>query len=269
MTSNIDATAIHDSLSPDVAARLDQLEVFPEIDSTNSYLLQQHAPAAGKHRVAIADHQTAGRGRQDREWISAPGSSLCLSLAYTFSARPDNLPGLTLAIGVAAVNALRDTGVDDVNLKWPNDIVARDGKLGGMLAEAQFRGDENATVVAGIGLNIDLPVTLVQDNASRWSQRATDLNSLVATPPSREVVSGALIDHVVEALRIFETSGFSPFIDSWRRHDWLCGRRITVEQTNGSVGGTACGVGDDGALLLQYGEKIIRIISGSIILDDS
>lgn len=267
--SNIDATAIHDSLNSDVAARLDQLEVFPEIDSTNSYLLQQPAPAAGKHRVAIADHQTAGRGRQNREWISAPGSSLCLSLAYTFSSRPDNLPGLTLAIGVAAVNALSETGVDGVDLKWPNDIVARDGKLGGMLAEAQFRGDANATVVAGIGLNVDLPVTLIQDNASRWSQRATDLNSLVATPPSREIISGALIDNFVNALRIFETSGFGPFIESWRHHDWLCGRRITVEQTNGSISGTASGVDDDGALLLRSEDTITRIISGSIILDNS
>ena len=267
--SNIDATAIHDSLNSDVAARLDQLEVFAEIDSTNSYLLQQPAPAAGKHRVAIADHQTAGRGRQNREWISAPGASLCLSLAYTFSSRPDNLPGLTLAIGVAAVNALSETGVDGVDLKWPNDIVARNGKLGGMLAEAQFRGDANATVVAGIGLNVDLPVTLIQDNASRWSQRATDLNSLVATPPSREIISGALIDNFVNALRIFETSGFGPFIESWRHHDWLCGRRITVEQTNGSISGTASGVDDDGALLLRSEDTITRIISGSIILDNS
>jgi len=265
--SSIDATAIHDSLDPGVAARMDQLEVFAEIESTNSYLLKQQAPAAGKHRVAIADHQTAGRGRQEREWISSPGSSLCLSLAYTFSARPDNLPGLTLAIGVAALNALRHSGIDDIFLKWPNDLVARDGKLGGMLAESQVKGDSNATVVAGIGINFDLPVQLIQENASRWAQRAVDLNTLTHRPPSREAVSGALIDNLVESLTVFETQGFSAFAASWREHDWLDGRHITVEQSNGSVSGTASGVDDDGALLLRNGDAMTRVISGSIIVN--
>jgi BirA family biotin operon repressor/biotin-[acetyl-CoA-carboxylase] ligase len=265
--SSIDATAIHDSLDPGVAARMDQLEVFAEIDSTNTYLLEQDAPAAGKHRVAIADHQTAGRGRHDREWVSAPGSSLCLSLAYTFPSRPDNLPGLTLAIGVAALNALRNAGVDDVYLKWPNDLVAQDGKLGGMLAESQFRGAGGATVVAGIGINFDLPVRLVRDYASRWAQRAVDLGKLVAKPPSRETVSAALIDQLVESLLLFETRGFSPFVDAWRQYDWLRGREITVEQADGPVSGTAHGIDNDGALLLRDGNSVSRVISGSIVLN--
>jgi len=265
--SSINATAIHDSLDPGVAARMDQLEVFSEIESTNSYLLQQQAPAAGKHRVAIADHQTAGRGRQERAWISAPGSSLCLSLAYTFSTRPDNLPGLTLAVGVAALNALRHSGIDDISLKWPNDLVAQDGKLGGMLAESQFRGDSTATVVTGIGINFDLPVQLIQDNASRWAQRAVDLNTLARRPPSREAVSVALIDNLVESLAVFEAQGFSAFVASWRKHDWLRGRHITVEQSGGDISGTASGIDDDGALLLRRGDSMSRVTSGSIVVD--
>lgn len=265
--SSIDATAIHDSLDPGVAARMDQLDVFAEIDSTNTYLLEQPAPSAGMHRVVIADHQTAGRGRQDREWISAPGSSLCLSLVYTFAARPENFPGLTLAIGVAAVNALRQSGIDDVHLKWPNDLVALDGKLGGMLAESQLRGNSGATVVAGIGINFDLPMQLIQDNASRWAQRAVDLNTLVRRPPSREAVSGALIDNIVESLTVFEANGFSAFAAAWRQYDWLHGREITVEQADGRISGTASGIDDDGALLLRHGDSMSRVISGSIVLN--
>lgn len=265
--SSIDATAIHDALAPGVAARMEQLEVFAEIESTNSYLLEQQAPAAGKHRVAIAGHQTAGRGRQDREWISAPGSSLCLSLAYTFAARPDNLPGLTLAIGVAALNALRHSGVDDVYLKWPNDLVALDGKLGGMLAESLHRGEPGATVVAGIGINFDLPMNLIHDNASQWAQRAVDLSALVNRLPSREAVSSALIDNLVESLIVFEAQGFSAFAASWRDHDWLHGRHITIERPGGSISGTASGIDEDGALLLRNGNSMSRVISGSVVLN--
>ena len=198
--SSIDATTIHDSLERDVAARMDQLEVFDEIDSTNSYLLRQQAPGPGRHRVAVAGHQTAGRGRQSREWISAPGSSLCLSVAYTFGGQPENLPGLTLAIGVAARDALTVVGVDDVLLKWPNDLVANDGKLAGMLAETHIRSDADTTVVAGIGVNIDLPKQLLRDNPSRWSHRAADLSAVSGSTPSRELLAAVLVNHLVESI---------------------------------------------------------------------
>ena len=95
----IDAAAIQQSLSDASASSLDLLEVFSEIDSTNSYLLRERPPLPGRHRIAIAGHQTAGRGRHDREWLSAHRGSLCLSIASTFTETPDNLSGLTLAAG--------------------------------------------------------------------------------------------------------------------------------------------------------------------------
>ena len=205
--SSINAPTIHDALDRDVAARIDQLEVFDEIPSTNSYLLQQQAPAPGRHRVAVADHQTAGRGRHSREWVSAPGSSLCLSVAYTFGGQPDNLPGLTLAIGVAARNAVAAAGVDDVFLKWPNDLVADEGKLGGLLTETHLRNKTGTTVVAGIGINVDLPKQLRRDDSSGWSHRAADLAALVASPPTRETLSALLINHLVESLDRYARSG--------------------------------------------------------------
>ena len=263
----IDATQIRDALRRDIAARMDRLEIFAEIGSTNTYLLQHPAPQAGMHRVAIAEHQTAGRGRQDREWISAPGASLCLSLAYTFSGQPDNLPGLTLAIGVAARNALNQTGIHDVRLKWPNDLVARDSKLGGILAETHVRAGAGTTVVAGVGINVDLPAHLVSEHASRWAQRAIDLESLAPNPPTRETLSAALICEFVQSLTLFEKSGVGFFIDSWRELDWLRDREITVEQTTGSVRGVACGIDNSGALLLNTGVTMTRIISGSVVLD--
>jgi BirA family biotin operon repressor/biotin-[acetyl-CoA-carboxylase] ligase len=248
---------------------MEALEVFDEIDSTNSYLLQQTAPAAGRHRVAVADHQTAGRGRHSRAWISAPGSSLCLSVAYTFDGQPENLPGLTLAIGVAARDALAVAGVDKVLLKWPNDLVADGGKLGGMLAETHIRSDSDTTVVAGIGINVDLPKRLMRNNTSSWSHRVADLAALATSPPTREVLAALLVNHLVESLDRFARCGIGFFVDSWRESDWLRGRDITVEQANGRISGIACGIDDDGALLLHTGTAVTRIITGSISLDDA
>ena len=267
--SSIDAESIRDALNRDVAARMGKLEIFAEIESTNTYLLQQRAPRAGMFRVAIADHQTAGRGRQGRQWISVPGSSLCMSLAYTFSGQPDNLPGLTLAIGVAARNALHQAGVDNIGLKWPNDLVAQDSKLGGILVETHLRTGSDTTIVAGVGINVDLPIDLVSDQALRWAHRAIDLKSIAQAPVSREMLSAALVDQLIESLDLYESGGIGVFIDSWRELDWLCEREISIEQASGLIRGIACGIDDDGALLLNTGVTVTRIIAGSIILDSN
>jgi BirA family biotin operon repressor/biotin-[acetyl-CoA-carboxylase] ligase len=246
---------------------MEHLEIFAEIGSTNSYLLQQEAPAPGRHRIAIADHQTDGRGRQGREWLSAPGSSLCLSLAYTFVGIPRNLSGVTIALGVAALHALRATGIEDVSLKWPNDLVAHNCKLGGMLAETLSRGGSNTTIVTGIGVNLDLPAQLTRNNASAWAQRAIDVSGLTRTPPGTETLLAALIDQIVDAFVLFEAQGLAAFVDFWRRHDWLRGRAIVVEQAGERVQGTACGIDDDGALLVREDNRIKRVTSGSVELE--
>jgi BirA family biotin operon repressor/biotin-[acetyl-CoA-carboxylase] ligase len=267
MTASAAANSIRERLAPEVSARTDQLEVFAEIESTNSYLMQLDAPAPGRHRVAIADHQTGGRGRQGREWLSAPGASLCLSVAHTFGGRPDNLPAMTLALGVAALHALRMIGIEDVSLKWPNDLVAHNSKLGGLLTETHNRGDSTVTVVAGVGINFDLPAQLIKDNASGWAQRAIDISSLTRTPPPREALSATLIDQIITAFLQFEDQGLDAFVGLWRRNDWLRGRTISVDETGSRVRGTACGIDDDGALLVREGSTITRITSGSVVLD--
>ncbi len=108
---SLDAGAIRGALSEHVAVRLFSIEVFPEIESTNSYLMQQEAPPPGQARVALTDNQTKGRGRHGRTWQSPPGSGLCVSVGFTFTVQPANLPALTLAIGLGAIAALERLGV--------------------------------------------------------------------------------------------------------------------------------------------------------------
>ena len=265
--SSIDSAAIHDALKPANAATVARIDVFPEIESTNSYLMARPAPAAGMHRVAIAGHQTAGRGRGENRWLSAPGSSLCLSIAHTFRERPENLSALTLAIGVAAVRALRDTGIDHVMLKWPNDIVASDGKLGGMLAESHSTSGTNASIVVGIGINLELPPEILDSVDSAWAHAPVDLRSLLGRAVMPEPLSAALIDHIVDALLTFEKQGLQAFAETWSQCDWLRGRNVTVRQADATVRGTAFGIDCDGALLVQAATTTTRIISGSILVD--
>lgn len=265
--SNIDSAAILDALSPASVARMARLDVFPEIGSTNAYLMAQAAPDDGMCRAAIAAHQTAGRGRGPKRWLSAPGSSLCLSIAHSFREKPENLSALTLAIGVAAIDGLRDAGVDDAMLKWPNDIVVRESKLGGMLAESHCISTSGAAVVVGIGINLDLPPAILENVDSDWAHAPIDLKSILGRTVSLEPLSVLMIDRIVDALVTFGKHGLPAFSESWCRYDWLRGRDITVREPGASLRGTASGIDSDGALLVRAATTTTRVISGSILVD--
>ena len=265
MIGSLDAAGIRRMLTATSSSNLDELEVFSSIDSTNTYLLKQPAPLPGRFRLAIADQQTAGRGRHSRTWQSPPESGLYLSLAYTFAQVLDNLPALTLTLGVAVVNALSETGVDNAALKWPNDIVVNGGKLGGILTEVRSReAGSGITVIAGIGINLEFQQPLDLGADVTTLQRAVDLKSIVAVPAERGQLAGLVVEHMMAAITRFERDGFRGFADAWRRLDWLCGKEITIVSADERITGQAAGVDEDGALLVDIDSRRQRVVSGSI-----
>ncbi len=264
MTS-LDADVIRQSASERTREKLVQLDVFAEVDSTNSYLLQRSGPAPGEISVAVTTNQTAGRGRFDKKWLSPPGSGLCLSVAYTFARQPENLPALTLALGLGAIAALEELGAANVQLKWPNDLVALDSKLGGILTEVQPQSRGAVTVVAGIGVNVDLKNN--QEIKSDWARQVVDLGDICDEPPKSELIAGSLTTHLLQAFVDFEKSGVTPFADRWRRYDWLLGREIVIDTGRDRISGVGAGIADDGSLAVDTPDAgIQRVISGSVSL---
>lgn len=266
MISSLDAGLIRQSLAAQSKAKLDELEVFGSVASTNTYLMSQPPPDVGRFRVAIADHQTSGRGRRFRRWASPPGAGLYMSFAYSFEEQPDHLPSLTLAIGVGVINALQGLGIEGISLKWPNDIVALDGKLGGILTELQSRATEGVTVVTGVGLNIKLPEDAEMSIESGWASHIVDVSRICETAPAREAIAAAIINELQGVMRKFAALGFVGFVDAWMQHDWLSQREIIVDMPDQQISGKAAGVDKDGALLVDTGRAKTRVVSGSIIL---
>lgn len=268
MKNLLDAERIQNSLSGLPRAYLDDLEVFAETDSTNSYLLGQPGPAPGRFRVAMAEQQTAGRGRLNRTWYSTPSSGICLSVSYTFARRPQEFSSLTLAIGANIAEALDRLGIRGTGLKWPNDIVLEDAKVGGILTEVLSAPGEDVTVVVGIGLNVDFQHAGGMDSISSNIGRVTDLASCCDELPGRSVIAARLIECVFDAMRQFSADGFAPFIDKWRRYDWLRGQHIRIELTDELVPGVAQGIDVDGTLILETETGRRRIVSGSVHFGD-
>ncbi len=254
------------ALSVGIRDVLSEVHLFDTVDSTSSFLLRQAPPAPGKASVALADDQSEGRGRHDRRWVSQKGASLCLSLAYTFATPPETLLGLTPIMGVAVNRAFAVTGLTEVRLKWPNDLVFHDCKLGGLLAETQLKADRQVTVVAGVGINLDLPSELLEASVTDWAHRAIDLQSAMQSPPSRDELAALITAELLYAFEAFGSGRAAQMMAEWREQDWLIGKEVIVEEGNTVIQGEACGIDDDGALLVRAAEGVQRIITGSVRL---
>ena len=179
---------------------------------------------------------------------------------------PRNFSCLTLAVGVGVTAALSDIGASGVELKWPNDLVLKDGKLGGILTELQSgeRGSDNVTVVIGIGLNMDMRGHLAGVTAGIGE--ISDLRQVMTELPGRFQLAAAIIGHLVRTLLQFEADGFGTFGEQWKRFDWLAGKNVRVETPFENIDGVACGIDDDGALIVRRAGRNERIVSGTVTL---
>ncbi len=242
-----------------------RLEVFTELQSTNRHLLERPAPAPGELAACIAEYQSAGRGRRGRSWHAPFGMGLCLSAAWSFRETPPELAALSLAVGVAVRRVLRREAGIDIDLKWPNDLVRDDRKLGGILVEFTAEAQGRCHVVAGLGINVAMPPELLR-HVSDWPAGAVDLRQATnGREPRRTELATALLDALRALFADYERHGFEPYRDEWRSADYLNGKAVRVDEASGSVHGTARGIDADGALLIETGaDRSRRIISGDV-----
>ena len=261
----LDAAAIGARLSPAVRERLRSLDVVWSIGSTNTALLSRAYPPNGSTEVMLAEYQTAGRGRRGRVWLAPPGGAICLSLSWTFRDVPEDLGALGLVIGVCELRALRSLGLAEGRLKWPNDVLVNDRKLGGILLELRAESGGPACVVIGIGLNVALGAPLLAKIAETGIA-ATDLVTAGLPEPARNTVAAALVDACIRGLLDFERDGLRPFIEDWRSADALQGRMVDVKGATGAVTkGLARGVDLHGALLVEtLDEGLRKFVSGDV-----
>ncbi len=238
------------------------IEIRREATSTNALLLQQAAQQARGGSVLVAEWQTAGRGRLGRPWISGLGNALTFSVLWRFDVGLNALAGLSLAVGVAIVRALNALGVREAGLKWPNDVMMPQGKLAGVLLEAQGDMLGPSAVVVGIGLNMRLPELAA---LAQIGQPVASLASLCAPLPAREIVLGVVLQELAAVLRQFSREGFAPFNTEWQRYHVFRDKPVRVNLPDGrSVQGIARGVGIGGELCLDVAGKRQYLNSGEL-----
>ncbi len=245
----LDVRLIRDGLG--LASADLHIEVLDEASSSNALLLQRAARGGASGTLLAVEWQSAGRGRLGRTWHSSLGDALTFSLLWRFDAGLAALSGLSLAVGVAMIRALRELGVPEAGLKWPNDVLLDGGKLAGILIEAQGDMLGPSAVVIGIGINLRQSDALHE----RAGQAVSALDSLGRQVPERNLMLGVSSRHLVQVLRGFAQHGFAPLRAEWEGYHVFQGRSVRLLLPDGSqVPGIAVGVADDGALRLVTGE---------------
>lgn len=249
--------AIVAALPADARGQLASLQFLSETISTQADALAAALPEHGC-AIFLADCQSAGQGRRGRPWISPPGANLYLSVSRRFAHPLSALSGLSLAAGVALVEALHALGVGEAGLKWPNDVLAHGRKLGGLLVSLRSDGAGSAAVI-GLGLNLRMPA----DAGAVIDQPWCDLASL-GYDMARVHVAAAVIARLVGALAQFDAEGFEPFIARWDRHDVFHGRDVRIVDGAEVATGTVLGIDAIGALRMRVAGSERRFHGGEL-----
>ena len=255
----LDANIISGGLSPACRARLKGITVLDTVDSTNTWL----GSRSSDPEVCLAEFQSAGRGRRGRSWVSPFGANLYLSLSWRFDEWPTGFTALGMVTAIAAVRALKVLGLDEVRIKWPNDLIAGGRKLGGVLIDIQGEPPGATRAVIGLGMNVRMPAAAAQDIDQPWMDLATLAEG---TPPERNRIAAALVESLVSAMGEFQTEGFAAFTADWEALDLVAGKAVALHSHDHTVTGVAAGVDGEGALLLKTPGGLKRFVSGDLSL---
>lgn len=230
--------------------------------STNADALALAGPVP-RPQVFITECQLAGRGRRGRAWQSPFAANLYVSIRFTLSGGFAALGGLSLAVGVAVAEALRELEPSlPIALKWPNDLLVDGAKIGGVLIELAGEMEGRVDVVIGVGLNGRMTASQAETIDQKW----VDLAGVLAQMPSRTDLASQVISRLMAMLPLFETDGFEAFAGAFAGLDAVSGKRVVVRAADQELVGVATGVAPDGALLLETEDGMRSLYGGEVSL---
>ncbi|MDH1628267.1 bifunctional biotin--[acetyl-CoA-carboxylase] ligase/biotin operon repressor BirA [Shewanella xiamenensis] len=233
---------------------------FDEIPSTNGFMLS-HTSELKSGDVCVAEYQSAGRGRRGRTWVSPYGHHLYFSQFWSFPQGMAQAMGLSLVVACSLVEVLKSFGVDNIGVKWPNDIYLNYKKLAGILIEMSGQADSECQLIIGIGVNM----AMSEDQGKGIDQPWSDLSSLTDMPNKTDLVI-ALHKQLKRDIQLFEREGLASFKTRWQQADLFHGKEVRLLMGENHVDGICRGIDEQGAVLLETADGIQAYIGGEISL---
>ncbi len=233
---------------------------FETLASTNDLAKELGAKGAPQGTLVVAEAQSKGRGRLGRGWDSPQAAGLYVSLLLRPPLPPTELPQITLTTAVAVVRAVRRATGLTLGIKWPNDLLLGDQKVGGILTEMETETDRIRHLVVGLGLNVNnvqFPAEL--------KTTATSLALAAGGPFPRLQILKAWLEEFEDLYERFLARQFPDILAEWKNYTVTLGKAVTVRQGTEAISGEALEVAPDGALLVQTRTgDIVRVTSGEI-----
>lgn len=258
------AEEIKKLISSEVSEIGKEVLVFDEVESTNSIgyeLLRQDYPSG---TVVIADKQTKGRGRLGRRWISPGGKNLYLSFAIKPQIHPKYATLLTLTAGIACTTALRRYTEIPVIIKWPNDMLVGDKKVGGILTEMKIDGEKIKAAVIGIGININMTE---EDIPEEIREIATSLRIFSNEEYSRTELAAEVIKELDKWYQLLSKKNSKAIIDRWIELNGTIGKQVRVVLSDREIIGLAEAIDEEGSLIVKLEDGTReKICAGEVAL---
>ncbi|MDP0589357.1 MAG: bifunctional biotin--[acetyl-CoA-carboxylase] ligase/biotin operon repressor BirA [Candidatus Endonucleobacter bathymodioli] len=258
----LDRSKIYEGLEQNVLQHI-SLHLCLVTSSTNDLIREVAGKTSDqKMHFCMAEHQTNGRGRRGRSWVTPFGGSICLSILWRVCDGTASLEGLSLAVGLAVVKALGSCGAQGLSLKWPNDVLWKGKKLSGVLLEVCGDPVGECEVTIGVGVNIRLS----DDQFDIINQPATDLQRACGMSVSRNHVGSALIGEIYRTLECYKRNGFVFFQEQWNHYDAYFGKRVMLDVSSKQIYGRSLGVNEWGGIILETISGNMAFHSGEVSL---
>jgi len=228
----------------------DNIKWFESLDSTNTYLKNEARNGKLSEAVAVAEHQTGGKGRLGRTWASKAKEAIQMSFLLRPDIAPAQAPAFNLAVALGVTRAIGNVTGIDTKIKWPNDVVYGTKKLCGILTEMSSDMDSVEYIVCGAGTNVNQ-----QDFPEEISQKATSLRIIKGETIDRVRLCAALIEEIEGCFVTIINLGMDAFMDEYCRKSAIMGNEICVTCTEGVFEGRCAGFGKNGELIVIRGDE--------------
>lgn len=242
--------------------------IFGTVDSTNRVLVRLADRGAAEGTVVLAEAQTAGRGRQGTSWFSPEGTNLYASILFRPRLAPRELPLFAPIASLALAETVWLEGAP-ARIKWPNDVLVRGRKLGGVLVEAPVIGDRLLYVILGIGVNLNVEPADLTAALGEPAEAAVSLREALGRDIDRNVFAAALLSRLEKWHHTFATRGPDAVRAAWQARDALRGRRLEARAGSAVCEGWCRGIDADGSLVVEDDAGQARhIVSGAVRVID-
>lgn len=219
--------------------------ISDSVDSTNAHALRLVEEGVVAPFLVLAEQQLAGRGRRGRKWVSPFAQNLYYSLVLRIDGGLRQLEGLSLVVGLAVLQALRDSGVSEAGLKWPNDVLVGPRKIAGILLELVGDPADVCHVVLGIGVNANMRVAEEVDQ--QWTSIRLETGELVDRNQLVAHLGGVLQSYLLR----HQQFGFAAIQAEWEKNHLWQGCAVSLVAGVSQIDGVVLGVDRQGALRLD------------------